>query len=40
MILTALVLAAPLCCSLACAQEETGALSGQITDHDGLVVVD
>jgi hypothetical protein len=39
MILTALVLAAPLCCSPASAQEETAALNGQITDHDGLVVV-
>jgi Carboxypeptidase regulatory-like domain/TonB dependent receptor len=38
MILTALVLAAPLCCSLACAQEETAALNGQIADHDGLAM--
>lgn len=37
-ILTALVLAASLCCSLAFAQEETAALNGQITDHDGLLV--
>jgi hypothetical protein len=38
MILTALVLAAPSCCSLAIAQEETAALNGQIADHDGLAV--
>jgi hypothetical protein len=38
MILIALVLAAPLCCSLACAQEETAALNGQIADHDGFAV--
>jgi hypothetical protein len=37
-ILTALVLAASLCCSLACAQEETAALNGQIVDLDGLAV--
>jgi hypothetical protein len=38
MILTALVLGAPLCCSLACAQEETAALNGRITDRDGRAV--
>ena len=38
MILIALVLASPLCCSLACAQEETAALSGQVADQDGLAV--
>ena len=39
MFLAALVLVAALCCSLAFAQEETPALNGQISDHDGLVVV-
>ena len=38
-VLTALVLVAALCCSLAVAQEGTAALTGQITDHDGLAVV-
>jgi hypothetical protein len=38
MLLTALVLVA-LCCPLAFAQEETAALKGQVTDHDGLAVV-
>ncbi len=38
MLLTALVLVAALCCSSAFAQEETAALNGQITDHDGLAV--
>ena len=37
-LLAALVLMAALCCSLAFAQEETAALNGQITDHDGLAV--
>jgi hypothetical protein len=37
-LLAALVLVAACYCSLAFAQEETAALSGQITDHDGLVV--
>jgi hypothetical protein len=36
--LTELVLVAALCCSLAFAQEETAALTGQITDRDGLAV--
>ena len=38
MLLAALGLVASLCCSLAFAQEETAALNGQITDHDGLAV--
>lgn len=38
-LLTALVLQAVLCCSLAFAQEGTAALNGQITDRDGLAVV-
>ena len=38
MLLTASVLVAALCCSLAFAQEETAALNGQITDQDGLAV--
>jgi hypothetical protein len=38
MLPAALVLVAALCCSLAFAQEETAALNGQITDHDGLTV--
>jgi len=37
-LLTALVLVAALCCSLAFAQEGTAALNGRITDHDGLAV--
>jgi len=37
-LLAALVLVAALCCSLAFAQEETAALNGQITDHDGLAM--
>jgi len=36
MLLTALVLVATLCRTVAFAQEETAALNGQITDHDGL----
>lgn len=36
--LTELALVAALCCSLAFAQEETAAMNGQITDHDGLAV--
>jgi Carboxypeptidase regulatory-like domain/TonB dependent receptor len=40
MLLAALVLMAALCCSLAFAQEETAALNGQITDHDGLAVTE
>jgi hypothetical protein len=39
MLPAALVLVAALCCSLAFAQEETAALNGQITDHDGLIVL-
>src|ERR1700731_3304646 len=38
MLLAALVLVAALCCSLAFAEEETAALNGQITDHDGLAL--
>jgi hypothetical protein len=38
MILTVLVLTAPLCCSLVCAQEETAALNGVIADHDGVAL--
>src|ERR1700758_432098 len=38
MLLTASVLVAALCCSLAFAQEETAALNGQITNQDGLAV--
>jgi hypothetical protein len=38
MLLTASVLVAALCCSLAFAQEETAALNGQNTDQDGLAV--
>jgi hypothetical protein len=38
MLLAALVLVKALCCLLAFAQEETAALKGQITDHDGLMV--
>jgi hypothetical protein len=38
-LLTALILLAALCCSPVFAQEGTAALNGQITDHDGLVVV-
>jgi hypothetical protein len=38
-LLTASVLLAALCCSLAFAQEGTAALNGQITDHDGFAVV-
>jgi hypothetical protein len=38
MLLTALLLVAVLCRSLALAQEETAGLNGQITDHDGLAV--
>jgi hypothetical protein len=38
MLLTPLLLVAAFCCSLALAQEETAALNGQITDHDGLAV--
>jgi hypothetical protein len=37
-LLTALVVMAAWCCSLAFAQEETAALNGQITDPDGLPV--
>ena len=37
---TELVLFIALSCSLAFAQEETAALNGQITDHDGLAVAD
>jgi hypothetical protein len=36
--LTESVLVTALSCSLAFAQEETAALNGQITDHDGLAV--
>jgi len=39
MLLTALALDAALCCSVAVGQQETATLNGQITDHDGLVVV-
>src|SRR3984957_3416948 len=37
-LLAAFVLVEALCCLLAFAQEETAALRGQITDHDGLMV--
>jgi hypothetical protein len=37
-LLAAFVLVEALCCLLAFAQEETAALKGQITDHDGLMV--
>jgi hypothetical protein len=37
-LLTALVLAAALCCPLAFAQEGTAALNGRITDHDRLAM--
>ena len=37
-LLTELVLVAAACCSLAFAQEETAALNGRISDHDGLAV--
>jgi hypothetical protein len=37
-LLTELVLVTALSCSLAFAQEETAALNGKITDHDGLAV--
>jgi hypothetical protein len=39
MLPAAVVLAAALCGSLACAQEETAALNGQVTDQGGLAVV-
>jgi hypothetical protein len=38
LLLTILVLVTALGCSLAFAQEETAALNGRITDHDGLAV--
>jgi carboxypeptidase family protein len=38
MLLTALLLVAVVCCSLALAQEETAGLNGQTTDRDGLAV--
>jgi hypothetical protein len=38
LLLQALILVAASCCSVAFAQEETAALNGLVTDHDGLVV--
>ena len=38
-LLAPLVLVVAFCCSLTFAQEETAALNGEITDHDGLAVV-
>ncbi len=38
-LLAALALVVAFCCSLTFAQEETAALNGKITDHDGLAVV-